>query len=333
MLQINNYTPFIVELSPWLDEKGNSLLLVIIKASFVFTSSRKTLLFANEQKNLVRQDIYYGKPGLSSIRYESDTTPEKPFTDVILNGHAYAPSERGVTEIVASLRVDQRQVDLHIFGNRYWEKNVLTHTISAPERFVRMPLLYENAFGGRLSQTANNLYCKENPVGKGFHSSVQECTALPNIENPRQRIVSPSDCPRPAGLGGIEKSWSPRIEYAGTYDSTWEHERMPLQPLDFDSRFYNAAHPELCIQKPLANGAFIIGKNLSEEGLFEFQLPHYEFEISARIKGRDNKFATQLDTVLIEPDDHSVTLIWKASIRCGRDFLYIDTVTARVWAC
>jgi hypothetical protein len=49
------------------------------------------LRVAEKQVPLTRADKCYSEPEKSSIRYASDIVPEKPGTDVILIGHAYAP--------------------------------------------------------------------------------------------------------------------------------------------------------------------------------------------------------------------------------------------------
>ncbi|KAB7762604.1 DUF2169 family type VI secretion system accessory protein [Xanthomonas maliensis] len=54
---------------------------------------------------LCTADTFYGEPGQSSTREESDLAPYKPRCDVLLRGHAYAPQGRPHAQWMSRLRV------------------------------------------------------------------------------------------------------------------------------------------------------------------------------------------------------------------------------------
>jgi hypothetical protein len=170
-------------------------------------------------------------------------------------------------------------------------------------------------------------------VGTGFVAPGSprdlERVALPNLEYPQALIRGPDDHPPPAGLGFVARSWSPRLGLAGTYDARWRRERCPLLPEDFDPRFHQGAPTDQVTTQPLRGGERVTLTNVSPEGRLSFELPRSTIEVEATIKGTASVHAAALDTVVIEPDDARCLLCWRATIPCGRDFLYIEQVEVR----
>lgn len=333
MLEVRNRSPFSASLTPGLDKHGRNYALVVIKASFTISPLAATLHIAEEQIPPQNADIFYGEAGTSSIKYEADIALEKKGVDIILNGHAYAPAGKIVERTNVSLQVGDYKKSLYIFGDRYWQKDNLTWQSTTPKKFDRMPLVYENAYGGADNshkQDAAKEFCPYNPLGKGFVGSKrepQEGLPLPNLEDPQHLIEFWDDKPKPAGFGFTGRNWQPRLGYAGTYDEQWQQQRMPLLPMDFDDRYFNGAHPDLILPRALTGGELFTATNLSESGLLHFSLPSYQFSINASIKGKTTSYIPMLDTIIIEPDDYRVQATWRHAIPCAKDFLYIDAVT------
>src|SRR5205823_4678012 len=71
---------------------------------------------------------------------------------------------------------------------------------------------------------------------------------LPNVELPKQLVVSPSDRREPAGFGAVEVAWPQRSSKAGTYDQRWVETRFPGYAEDLDLTFFNAAPPDQWIE-------------------------------------------------------------------------------------
>jgi len=332
MLDIQNNTPFTTTLIPGLDKYGHSSAVVIIKGSFTIDRS-SVLVIAEEQQPMLPKDVFYGDPNKTSVKYEADIAPIKMSPDVILVGHAYAPSDRPTSIIDASLQIGTHKKIIRVFGDRFWQRDNLIWQASRPQTFERIALTYENAFGGAIPVVDNEAveFCTFNPIGKGFAGSngqaLREGLPLPNLENPAHLIQNLADKPTPVGLGFIGRSWQPRVNYAGTYDQAWQEERMPSLPLDFDEKYYNGAHPDLQLAAPLIGGEEIVATNLNESGLIRFCVPRYRFTANVNIRGKSNTYQAAMDTVLIEPDIQQVQLTWRVAIPCARQFLYIDRIT------
>ncbi len=337
MLQVNNHTPFSVELHPYEDVYGRDYAVVIIKATFNPCDNSLGLTLSDEQVAVQHADEFFAEPGKSSIKYGTDLAPVKKATDVILLGHGYAPGGRAVSQFDVCLTVGELQQSIRVFGDRNWYKDGLLWRISQPENIQRLPLIYENAFGGsdpRAEQQATGELEFEpaNPIGKGFIPHKQkpvEGLALANLEYPNALIQDIESRPKPAGFGVIARDWQPRLGLAGSYDEIWQKQRMPLLPLDFDPQFFNGAHPDLCVSPALRGDELVTVNNATESGVLSFQLPNQQLEVTAKIRGKQADFVAQFDTMVIEPDENRVMLTWRVAIPCKRKFLYLESVTVK----
>ncbi|MBI3776150.1 MAG: DUF2169 domain-containing protein [Gammaproteobacteria bacterium] len=331
MLDIKNKTPYQVALVPGLDVNGCDFATVVIKGTYDIHPGSSTLTIAGDQRPILWADEYYGEPGKSSPKYESDICMLKQGTDVVLIGHAYAAP--GATSIDATLQVGAAKKTLRVFGNRYWKRSLLSWQASQPEPFEMLPLVYENAFGGtRVAKAGESAeFEARNPVGKGYLQSKEiDGAPLPNIEDPLKLIDHWKMRPAPAGFGVIARNWLPRMHFAGTYDSRWQNERAPLLPHDFDARYFNAASPELVVAPQLKGGEVVQLTNVSQNPNTSFSLPALVLNARVRMMSTDSDHSAMLDTVVIEPDENRVALTWRATILCARKFLYIDSIRVTV---
>ena len=328
-----------VELHPYTDIHGREYAVIITKATYTVNPATTSLSISPNQVPIQKEDQYHAEPGQSSISYPSDLSPIKKATDVLVLGHAYAPDGYTSSSVDVSLCVGDRQETVRVFGDRRWEKRSGSWHMSEAEHFERKALVFENAYGGvepspeQSEETPDmtRMFCEANPIGKGFASpksasGLIKNLPLPNIENLSQLIQSPLDQPLPSGFAAVAQNWQPRLQYAGTYNDTWQTERMPLLPLDFDSHFFNVALPQCQFIPHLTDKTPISLQNASPSGLFSFALPNESIVINAMIKGSKQRSRAMLDTILIEPDADSVMLTWRTTIPCFRKFLYIDSV-------
>lgn len=335
MLEIRNHTPLTTALVPGLDKNGYDYAALIMKGKFTIVPSQPRLIFNEEPAEIIKGDVHYGEPDKTSVRYESDTAIYKRGTDIVVNGHAYAPHQRAAYSVDASVQVGNLSKTCRVFGDRVWEKSsktVMSLMPGQPQPFDKIPLVYERAFGGidlTRPEEKNPEFATTNPIGKGFigtKGNPQAGMPLPNIEDPRQIIQRWEDRPLPSGFGFIGRAWQPRIALAGTYDTQWKKKRSPLLPHDFNDQYFNGAHPDLITEKLLMGGERVTLTSLSVNGQLIFDLPVWNEPVTIFIKGRKQVFQPVLDTVVIEPDDMSVLLTWRATVPCYKQFLYIDTV-------
>ncbi|MFQ5503533.1 MAG: DUF2169 domain-containing protein [Planctomycetota bacterium] len=331
MLQLENRSPFEAAITVFPDEAGVDTLYVVVKGTFELGSR---LSIAKVQLPPTMADEYWGEPGASSLKYASDMHLSKKATDVVLVGSAWAPTGKKVTELDVSLEVANKKKPVRVFGNRYFKRGFLGSSVSRPEPFESMPLVYERAFGGvHEFDTQRNKVLAEsrNPVGAGFRgkrkSKELAGRPLPNLEDPACLVEKAGDKARPAAFGFVAPSWQPRLSYAGTYDEAWQKSRAPYLPKDFDPRFFNAAHPDLVCDGYLEGGEPVRIENASRNGLLEFTLPGCRLGIEVRIAGRSEKPEPKLETVLIEPDENRLSLVWRASLACDKQTLKVEQVT------
>lgn len=322
-MEILNKTPFKVFAAPAVCQHDDNHIVVVIKGTYDLpTQTGGRIKIAKEQLDILFADEYWGEPEDSSVRYESDLAIIKHGADVILNGSAYAPNGRA-TEMFVKLSVAGQNKTIKVFGDRHWKKTTGGLEITRPLPFDKMPLQYENAFGGvdKVQEDPDKPQMEErNPVGKGFASrktaELLNGLPLPNLESPDQLISKWKDKPAPAGFGVVPRHWEPRKNLAGTYDEAWLAERSPLLPADFDEAYYSAASPGMLLKKEMLPGAPVTVINASEEGSLEFQLPTFGIFVENSVAKKTDLGQAILDTVVIEPDENRLLLTWRLSFRC-----------------
>jgi hypothetical protein len=329
MLELRNRTPFAAAIAPGLDREGRDTVTVLVKGTFALSARGRDLSVAEEQVKVAFADTFHGEPGRSSVKYEADGCPGKRGTDVVLVGHAC--SLRPVPSLDVELFAGRLKKVVRVFGDRVWHKSVGAWALTKPAPFTRMPLVYERAFGGVDATNPQNAAREQrNPLGAGFavadNPARIEGLLAPNLEDPDNLIVAPTDMPPPAGFGFVSRNWFPRSSFAGTYDERWRSERMPFLPDDFDDRYFNGASAGLASPAPFTGGEAVRVTNVSEVGEIAFRVPSQSLEVAVAIKGAISRAAPVLDTLLIDPDERRVVITWRRTMPCPRTFLFIDHV-------
>jgi len=328
MLQLKNNTPFSPMITVFPDSDGVDTLFVMVKATFRLGPPWG---LATEQLPVTMKDEYWGEPESFSMKYASDIHLTKPGTDVILVGRAWAPNESKVFFLDVRLSVDGREKIARVTGNRRWKDGQPTQ----PESFQSMPLVYEYAYGGTHQLEIDGqpvlLAEEKNPVGRGFAgrrtSEEMEGLALPNVEEPNALIWHPGMTAPPLCFGPIAASWMPRRQYAGTYDDAWSAQRSPYLPLDFNSRFFQVAHPDLVFDQYLKGGELVELDQLSRRGNFRFALPERSVEAIAKVAGKQEAISMNLETVLFEPESDRMSMVWRGHLSCDKKILKVNEVT------
>src|SRR5438132_4445083 len=146
MLQLKNQTPF--ETMPLLapDPNGVDSIYAVVKSTYTIGADK--IVLDPKQAPVTNADEYGGPPGKSSVKTATDLALIKPGTDVFLLGHAYTPQGKPARSSEISLNVGPVQRTIRVFGNRVWRQGVLSSSMSEPEPFEKMPLVWERAFGG-----------------------------------------------------------------------------------------------------------------------------------------------------------------------------------------
>lgn len=182
---------------------------------------------------LTEQELWKTVPEAIGPKGVLDQGVPKPRGEYLVSGSCHAPRGESRPASMIRVRVGDQEKMLNVYGDRYWQKGVITEA----EPFTEMPVIWPNAYGGE--------GFARNPLGKGIHkvpmADGSMGVPLPNFELPDQQIGSPGDAPDPAGFGPLDLMWPQRAEKNGTYDKKWQTERWPYFPDDMDYEFFNQA--------------------------------------------------------------------------------------------
>jgi hypothetical protein len=314
MWSIRNETAYAADRTWVRDPNGRHHWLVVVKATFSF-DAKGTLTLGDEQLPPLAVPEYFGDPAHSSLRYDADLIGPKPGTDVIVNGQAHAPGARPTREVVVGLAIGSLQKTLLVRGPSHYVYGATGLRVSEPEPFLTRPIRYEHAYGGSdLSgdEPRRHRHDIRNPVGVGV---AQRETDLHG--RPAPTIFHPRGDPAklgPAGFGPIASHWSPRRELAGTYDRRWFETKRPLLPDDYDSAHTMCSPLDQRTPTRLQGHEGITLLNLSATGTLSLLLPRIAFRASTQISRRTVEHAFELSTVVIEPDEQRMIMVWQSSL-------------------
>lgn len=317
MWQIENRTPFAVEQGWIRNRDGAEVWLVVVKATFDVASDGKVDVAALQPPPL-RVPEYNGEPGQSSVRHESDFVLTKRTTDVWVHGEAHAPGGEPLRSLDVGFRVGAVRKLVRVFGERVWGPL----GISEPQPFVKMPIVYERAYGGvdRDSGHPDRDWEWRNPVGCGYAVASAHLSGrlLPNIEAADRLIKAWDDRPDPAGFGPIASHWQPRAGLAGTYDAQWEATRQPLLPVDLDDGYFQAVPADQQTAAFLEGGEPVTVLNMSAGGRIDFYLPHLSFQLSTRFSDGERRVhePPNMHSLILEPGLSRFSMVWHSALEC-----------------
>lgn len=265
-----------------------------------------------EEPEPLSGDLHFEDDPAHSLRYASDFALFKPRADVIVVGHCHAPGGKPSPVVRAGFAIGSYSKAIAVLGDRLARGSVLGLSRPDPEPFLRMPLRYENAWGGPG-------YAK-NPIGKGFAEEVapdgKKVRRMPNLENPENLVVDSQGKVDPWCPGPIPMTWTQRISRAGSYDKKWLQERWPNFPEDFDWRFFNAAPPDQQLPAYLQGDERLRFENLHpKHPEYESRLPGLRVRClfggpsGSRIRLRE--VPLNLDSLWIDVDAERLVLVWR----------------------
>ncbi len=261
--------------------------------------------------------------------------------EVIVNGAAYAPGGAPISEMVVSITVGSLVWHAHIVGDRHWLGEGRDARPSDAVPVPRIPSTYERAFGGSAEvwldeHTPVPIRHPANPSGRGFDPEpvaralaeqlgatpsfprFDYVRALPNIEDPRERIRGPADSPRPY-------CWSARpLDAAGAalvptrIDVPSQESGGPAPEAAWLSEVRAASaircHPELLVREPI-EGARIALHGLTPDGVFGFRFPSDHPILDYHIDGRTGERVFTLKRIVLLPEERRFTATYETKFR------------------
>jgi hypothetical protein len=312
MWALSNTTPYAADRNWTRDKSGMHWWIVAVRATFDLASDGR-LTLADEQLPPVLAPEYFGEPGKSSLRYDSDLLAARPTTDLLLIASAHAPGGRAASKVPVSLRVGQVRKQLVVHGPRVYRSGLNT---SASRPFITQPIRYELAFGGTdLSDPdpRNHRFDARNPIGRGL--AVDAGRLEDQLAHTIEYAGGDPASSGPAGFGPIDPAWLPRRALAGTYDERWERTKKPLLPDDFDPEYAMSSPTDQRLARPLVGGEPVELLNMTPEGRLIFAIPRVSLEFTSAFGRRREPHPSQLATVIVEPDDQRLSLVWQSTLR------------------
>ena len=261
---------------------------------------------AEEQESLVLEDTYFGDKESSSLRFDSNLSPYKPKTDLLIEATAFSPNGKKMPEWVSEVDFGGKKKQFKVTGPRQWETIFGFRKPSEPEPVSSLDVRYENAFGGSLP---DGTVFRDNPVGIGFDKS--SGAKYPQILPVDMDLALGEQIPV-VGLGPICPSWDSRLRFSGNCDEDWQENRAPYLPADFDFEFYNVAPNDQKVAGFAKGDEVIKLKNLYSKGDLAFGLPGLQVGTVLRFSdGRIIPGPMNLDTIEVQVEQQRVYMQWR----------------------
>ena len=229
-MEIVSACPLPVGSLVWRAWSGAVVLTVVCKATFLLRSIESPL--AEEQDPIVDADRYWNDDPREALLAATDLVPFKRRADIILVGHAFAPSSDPVRSLRARLCVGGVDKIIEVFGDR-----VFTHegVLREGSRFARSPIHWRHAAGG--PGTSNPVGIRHDAPWDTYGQRL-----LPRLQPPGLHVTGPEVIPA-VGYGPIGPTWPERLEKLYRHAGSWDHRGWSQRPLpkDIDAAYFNAA--------------------------------------------------------------------------------------------
>ncbi|MCB2263521.1 MAG: DUF2169 domain-containing protein, partial [Candidatus Thiosymbion ectosymbiont of Robbea hypermnestra] len=187
-MELINYTPFPAITWEALAPDGREQSVLLVRGCFELipddAGPQLDLHPTADQGEWFGEDRFFGAPGHSAVRYESDFVPSKPRTDLVCNAITYSPSGSPEPRWQCGIAVIDRagkalfHKRLQVTGERFWQRTRIWKRwrLSEPKECTQVPIRYELAFGGGRQAPASPdgapgpwlAFCEQNPIGIGL---------------------------------------------------------------------------------------------------------------------------------------------------------------------
>jgi len=320
--------------------------LLTAKATYAFDLNGKVELETQEPLPLLNGDEY---TPLGILPADFETARPNAF-EVIVLGQAHAAGGQPVESLTVELAVGDYRRQLQVSGDRVWvATGPNAGVISRAAPFVSMPLVYERAFGGTqvawLDPTTEfDLFEPINPRGRGFDAEAwakglgETLKApagypridnyrryLPNLEDPKHRILAWNDTPEPACWATVPPD-APLYAARQARAAGPIHARQVPDPLAGDepivvdpSQPIYRCHPDWVIQIPKSAPYVRLTRLCAKEEHLAFRLPDQRVVADYTIQGRTGSRALLPQRLVILPEQLRMTLLFRMAFTFGFD--------------
>ncbi len=276
---------------------------------------------------IVATERYLGGPA-TSLAHPGDLALRLPRGQVLVVGAVHASGGAPCTTSAARLAVARGEsmlVDkrLEIVGDRRGPARpsglggVQLADTAAP--FVRMPLVYERAFGGA--------GFARNPVGTGANARDDGLAALPNVHYANGRIAED-----PAGFGPISSLWPARRELlGGTSRQAADRDIAAQLSDDFRDAYFVSAPSDQQVDAWQGGEMIALFQMHPTHQALRMHVP--KWVVSAMLqtaRGVRVPVPVRLDTIFIEPDAMTAELVYRGDIRVDAEALREARVGAAI---
>ncbi len=246
----------------------------------------------------------------------------KKNAEFVIYGSCYSKEAVTVKEVGFKLKGKDFELEkeLSVLGDRILSKNILGMiSISEPEKFNKMKIGYENAYGGS--------DFTKNPLGKGFKKNLglNENIVMHNIDVKENPILNYKDknatahCFDPSGIG-----WKGRVEKLGTYDENWQKNYWPYYAKDIDFDVFNSVAKDQRIDGFFrGDESFEIYNMHPKYPVVEGKLPNKIVKtfVTKMIEGEKIliELKTSIDTIIAFPEIQKLAIVNRAVIQVQDD--------------
>jgi hypothetical protein len=306
-----------------LEGSTRRLGLLTAKATFRFDGNGRVELETQSPLPLFIQDE---KTPLGDLPSDMQPRADEAF-EVILLGHAWAPTGRQVAALTVALGVGQTRREMLVFGDRFWSAQ--RRAILPARPFNKMPLDYARAFGGTVSvhldrESVFDLADPLNRHGKGFDAERIArdmgawlkapsgfprlpdgyVRALPNLEDRAAPIARWEDVPPPMCWATVPVDvplWSDRMS-----------KKLAAAPeVKLPKVVGYRAHPDWVIPTPATAPRLRLENLVEARPVLELQVPDFGVVADYTINRRLGTRSLLPHTLLLLPDQGRFTVTYR----------------------
>lgn len=312
-MDIENATPFPTRVTRECLNDVHGMLITTTKVTY--TRVNGSLVLDREQLPLPLDPCDEAPLG------ELNVMREPGITDLTVVGDVVAPGERPCSAVDVKLSWNDEVRVLRAFGPRVWQRGAEDFHPSDPEPFVRLPMEWKHAYGGRhiipagfaphsrLPMPRGELAFSANPGGAGFYFEPEqvEGQALPALEDPENLIRTWRDQPRPACFAPMPMASSLRTEHVDIHPETAAMKSRHEGEMIF-ARFRQNAPPWLQ-QRGLRPGARVRLEGMTPDEPMSFTLPEPPVRWLVSTGNRSREQETGYLAIQLRPGEDKVTVL------------------------